>query len=156
MPSAMPRLYRPDGAPPSAVLVQEGLCESWLVKAPQCQTYGDDQPRSQLADLIIAMPAGIDEHFPKRIQFLYGHRKLFPQQVHQSGNAGRAAGHHNALDILTARRGAEEVECLLYFQRENVGNAAQNLLLLLVRHAWQRIALLEPLRVLEAQVQFFL
>src|SRR5260370_16882344 len=122
MPSAMPRLYRPDGAPPSAVLVQEGLCESWLVKAPQCQTHGDDQPRSQLADLIIAMPAGIDEHFPERIQFLYVHRKLFPQQIHQPGNARPAPRHHTTLDILPTLPYAEEVNFLFYFLLHHFAN----------------------------------
>src|SRR5260370_16882352 len=119
MPSAMPRLYRPDGAPPSAVLVQEGLCESWLVKAPQCQTHGDDQPRSQLADLIIAMPAGIDEHFPERIQFLYGHRKLFPQQIHQPGNAAPAPRHHNPPDILSPRPAPKHATLLFFFHLEH-------------------------------------
>src|SRR5207248_5930892 len=65
----MPRAARHPCPPPWSVawrlwvvLFQEGLCESWLVEAPQCQTYSNHQPRRDVADLIIAMPAGIDEH----------------------------------------------------------------------------------------------
>src|SRR5208283_5401715 len=45
---------------------------------------------------------------------------------------------------------------LLNLQRENVGNAAQDLALLLVGHAGQRVAFLQAFRIVEAQVQFLL
>ena len=102
------------------------------------------------------MPAGIDEHFAERVQLFHGHGKLFAQQVHQAGNARRASRYHNALDAFAAGRGPEEVKRLLDFQCKNVRNAAQDLLLLLVGYARQRIAPLQALRILEAQVQFLL
>src|SRR5882762_6256525 len=89
-----------------------GLFESWLVEAPQRQAYGNSQPRSHIADLVIAVPAGIDEHFAERVQFFNRHRKFFPEQINQSRYARRAAGHHDALNIFTARRGTEKVEGL--------------------------------------------
>src|SRR5215470_19180352 len=96
--------------------VQEGLCESWLVEAPQCQTYGYHQPRRNVADLIIAVPAGIDEHSAEGIQFLHRHGKLFAQQVDKAGHPRRPARHDNPLDVFAARRGPEKVEGLLDFQ----------------------------------------
>ena len=96
-------------------LVQVGLFESWLVKAPQRQTYSNGKPRRHLADLVIAVPAGIDEHFAERIQLFHGHRKFFAEQVHQARNARRAPRYHNALDAFAAGRGPEEVKGLLDF-----------------------------------------
>src|SRR5438874_10040323 len=71
----MPRAARHPCPPPWSVawrlwvvLFQEGLCESWLVEAPQCQTYCDHQPRRNVANLIITVPAGIDEHSAEGIQ----------------------------------------------------------------------------------------
>src|SRR5215469_15183025 len=130
--------------------VQEGLCESWLVEAPQCQTYGYHQPRRNVADLVIAVPAGIDEHSAEGIQLLHRHGKFFAQQVHESGHARRSSSHYNSLDVLAARGRPEKVKGLLDFQRQNVGHTAQNLLLLFVRDTRQRFAFFQPLCVLEA------
>src|SRR5690349_23544959 len=92
--------------PSSAVLrlwvesVQEGLCESWLVEAPQRQTYSNHQPRRHVADLVIAVPAGIDEHSAEGIQFLHRHGKFLAQQIYEPGHAGGSPRHDNPLDVL--------------------------------------------------------
>src|SRR6267154_5070090 len=148
----MPLPCPPDAVRSLVESVQEGLCESWLVEAPQRQTYGNGQPRRHFAYLVITVLAGIDHHFPKRIQLLHRHREFFPQQIHQARNARRSACHHDSLDVLAAGGCPEEVESLLNFRRQDVGNAAQYLLLLLVRDARQRITSLQPFRILEAEV----
>src|SRR5215472_7196970 len=142
-PAWLPRCPRPwsAAARPWVLFVQEGLCESWLVEAPQCQTNGNHEPRRNVADLVIAVPAGIDEHSAEWTQFLHRHGKLFAQQVDKAGHPRRPARHDNSLDVLAARRGPEKVERLLDFQGQNVGHAAQNLLLLFVGHARQGVAL---------------
>src|SRR5207245_815500 len=114
---------------PSAEFVQEGLCESWLVEAPQRQTYGNDQSRRHFAYLVITVLAGVDHYFAEWIQLFHRHGELFPQQVHQARNSRRPPRHHDSLDVLAASRCPEEVESLLNFQRQDIGNAAQYLLL---------------------------
>src|SRR5215470_18807819 len=129
-----------------AEFVREGLFESWLVEAPQREAYGNHQPWGYVTDLVIAVPAGIDEHSAKWVQLFHRHGELFAQQVNQARYPRRASRDHDSLNVFAARRGAEEVKRLLDFQRQDVGHASQNLLLLLVGNAGQRIASFQPFR----------
>src|SRR5207237_2931556 len=113
----MPRAARHPCTPPWSVawrlwvvLFQEGLCESWLVEAPKCQTYCDHQPRRNVANLIITVPAGIDEHSAEGIQLFHRHGKFFAQQIYQPGHPRRPSRHDNTLDVFAARGGPEKVE----------------------------------------------
>src|SRR5256885_10456589 len=129
------RRYRPGGEMLWGVSVQVGLCGSWLVEAPQCQAHCNCQSRRHVADLGLTVLARIDKHLTKRIQLFHRHRKLFAKQVDQARNAGRAARHHDALNVFAARGCTEEVEGFLNLERQYIYNAPQYLMSLFVGHA---------------------
>src|SRR5712664_4662637 len=89
---------------------------------------------------------------PERIQLLHRHRKLFPEKVDQSRHTRRSSGHHDALDILPAGRGTEEIKSLLDLERQNVRNRAKDLRALILADAGEGFALFEPLGIVEVQV----
>ncbi len=72
------------------------------------------------------------------------------------GHARGAAGDVNPLNVFAAGGGPEEIESLLNFQNQDVGNRAQNGAAMLLGNSGNGFALLEPLGVLIAQVEFFL
>src|SRR5713226_2005106 len=102
------------------------------------------------------MPAGAGHDLPERIQLLHRHRKLFPEKVDQSRHTRRSSGHHDALDILPAGRGTEEIKSLLDLERQNVRNRAKDLRALILADAGEGFALFEPLGIVEVQVEFLL
>src|ERR1700687_4207299 len=156
IPAVTPLPYPPAVLTLLVLFVRVGLCESWLVKAPECQSHGDGQSRSQLANLFLAMLGGIDQYSTERIKLFHRHREFFAQQVHQTRHTRGASRYHDALNVLSARRGTAKVKGLLEFKRQYVRYAAQYLLFLLIGNGGQRFALFESLRVFKAQVQFLL
>src|SRR5713226_7724563 len=102
------------------------------------------------------MSAGVGHYLPERIQLLHRHRKLFPEKVDQPRHTRCSSGHHDALDILPAGRGTEEIESLLDLERQNVRNRAKDLRALILADAGEGFALFEPLGIVEVQVEFLL
>src|SRR5882724_633796 len=92
-------------------------------RSSSSQANRNCQPRRHVADLVLTVLARVDQHSAKRIQLFHRHRKFFAQQVHQPWYASRASRHHDALNVFPARGCAEEVECLLNFERQYIRNA---------------------------------